>query len=548
MGLGFALFTAVSMMSSTACTSGAGEPCVRQGDCAPGLVCSRSNECVGCGDDASCLGIDLVVKTCDPKAPDVFAPPVKTVSITVEGGDMAPIVRTSPVDERSLVLPKLAYGKKRRIVVEGFDEPPGAVLARGASAFFDIEPDAPTPAVSVFVRATSVFASTNSALEPTSCTGLNEPRAAHTATLLSDGRVLIAGGYRYASKDERVSLRSVERFDPQTGAFEPLAERLAQGRAGHTAHLLPDGRVLFVGGYATQGGVVEALNTAEIYDPSRNRFDSIPMQVPRMEHASAMLSNGVVVVSGGISKVGGAPLNTIEIFRPNQPAGQAFSFQEDLKLKSARAGHAAVAVRGVANLERVLFIGGTSQSKGEMPLDSVEGFVWLETKLIDQPGLELVQARPQPSAVEIDSGDHRGVLVVGATERGEKTLAYAWDWLPLDEKDEPERVDGLPAKVLPTYRYGSCIAALPGGALVAGGVETNPHAAVQSSEFLDTVDAYGLMPDGTFKLSTTRNKLSSKRKNLVCTTLADGSVLVTGGEVFEGPTKTTTAVAEMYLP
>lgn len=551
-GLLFVFLTAVLSAVSGGCTSGAGSHCLRQGDCDPGLVCSRNNECVGCGENASCLGIDLVVKTCDPAAPDVFAPPVKTVSIRVEGSGMAPVVRTGPANGRSLVLPELAYGKKRKIIVEGFGEPRGAVLARGESAFFDIEPGTPTSAVSVFVRGTSVFAKTNSSLEPTSCTGLNEPRAGHTATLLSDGRVLIAGGYRYGATGDRVFLQSVERFDPLTGAFEPLDAGLVQARAGHTAHLLPDGRVVFIGGYATQGGIVKALNTAEIYVPSTGVFESVPMQVARMEHASAMLSGGVVVVSGGISEVDGAPLKSIEIFRPNLPAAQAFAFQDDpnLELLFPRAGHAAIAVKGAADRERVLFIGGTSEPKGAAPLDSVEGFGWLGTTLFAEQGtgVELVQARPLPSAVLVETSDARGVFVAGATERGEKVIKYAWDWLALDGKAEPDRVDGLPDRELVTYRYEACVAPLPGGVLVAGGVEASPHSPVQSFEFLDTVNAYRMLPNGSFEVSRTRNKLSSKRKNLACTTLADGAVLVTGGEVIEGGTRTTTSVAEMYLP
>lgn len=544
-----ALGAAVTAAWLAACTSGAGERCERHADCAPGLACSSNNECVGCGDEASCLGIDLVVKTCDPAAPDVFAPPVQTIQVTVEGGDMAPIVRTASVADRRLIVPQVPYGTKRRIVVEAFEDPPGAPLARGASSHFDVDPETPTPAVSVFLRATSVFSKTNSAVEPTSCTGMNEPRASHTATLLSDGRVLIAGGYRYVARDERAALRTVERFDPRTGAFEPLAGELAQARAGHTAHLLPDGRVLIIGGYSIQGGSVEALKTAEIYDPSSERSESISMQVARMEHASAMLSSGVVVVSGGISKVGGGPLNSIEVFRPNQPAAQAFSMQAGLELKSPRAGHAAIALRQAAH-ERVLFIGGTSGPDGERPLKSVEGFGWLGATLIAETGagIELAEARPQPSVAEVKAGGAHGIFVVGATERGVVTLNNAWDWLPLDGKTEPERVDGLPAHVMPTYRYGSCLATLPDGALVAGGVESSPHQANQSVDFFDTVDAYRMLPNDAFEVSATRNTLSSKRKNLACTTLADGAILVTGGEELDGALKTTTAVAEMYLP
>ena len=86
---------------------------------------------------------------------------------------------------------------------------------------------------------------------------LAEARVNHTATLLADGRVLIAGGFNGEY------LSSVEVFDPTTRGFQP-AGSLLEGRSGHTATLLPDGRVLFVGGV---GRGWTFLRSAELYDP-----------------------------------------------------------------------------------------------------------------------------------------------------------------------------------------------------------------------------------------------------------------------------------------
>ena len=96
-----------------------------------------------------------------------------------------------------------------------------------------------------------------------------QPRYLHTATLLPDGRVLIAGGdgVRPADFNDH-GLRSMEIWDPATGAFSPLAD-LRIGRANHTATLLQDGSVLIVGGDVRDdhGSIAEVTASAELVVP-----------------------------------------------------------------------------------------------------------------------------------------------------------------------------------------------------------------------------------------------------------------------------------------
>jgi hypothetical protein len=70
-------------------------------------------------------------------------------------------------------------------------------------------------------------------------------RASDTATVLKDGRVLMAGG--------SPGISSAELYDPKLGTFTPTANSMTTGRAGHTATLLPDGRVLIAGGTGNSG-------------------------------------------------------------------------------------------------------------------------------------------------------------------------------------------------------------------------------------------------------------------------------------------------------
>jgi hypothetical protein len=121
---------------------------------------------------------------------------------------------------------------------------------------------------------------------------LGERRAGHTATLLSNGRVLIAGGYNGEY------LASIEVFDPSGKRFRP-AGSLVEPRSGQTATLLADGRVLFVGGVG-RGWTFQ--RSAELYDPETGRSELVDsMSVPRESHTATLLADGRVLIIGGHS-------------------------------------------------------------------------------------------------------------------------------------------------------------------------------------------------------------------------------------------------------
>ncbi len=132
-----------------------------------------------------------------------------------------------------------------------------------------------------------------------------EPRRLHTATLLLDGKVLIAGG-----DDGKAALRSATLYDPAADKMAPwsAAGPLKGARKGHTATLLPNGKVLIAG-----GDDEAALSSAELYDPTADTWsEAASMAEARRGHTATLLENGKVLVAGG-EGAGGA-LRSAELY------------------------------------------------------------------------------------------------------------------------------------------------------------------------------------------------------------------------------------------
>jgi N-acetylneuraminic acid mutarotase len=119
------------------------------------------------------------------------------------------------------------------------------------------------------------------------------PREYHTATLLTNGKVLVAGGCYSACGI--YNMPNAELYDPATGQWSATGS-MSNARAQHTATLLPNGKVLVAGGISGSNIVA----SAEIYDPTSGIWSPAPSMANarRFAHA-ALLTNGKVLVMGG---------------------------------------------------------------------------------------------------------------------------------------------------------------------------------------------------------------------------------------------------------
>ena len=160
-----------------------------------------------------------------------------------------------------------------------------------------------------FLASAELYDPTTSTFRPTG--SLATARNLHTATLLVDGRVLIAGG----NDAEAHSLASAELYDPKTGTFTPTGS-LATARGFHIATRLSDGRVLIAGGTSVGWNGPPFLNSAEIYDPKTGRFAATrPMAVARGSHTATLLADGRVLITGG-TDIGTRSLASAELYDP----------------------------------------------------------------------------------------------------------------------------------------------------------------------------------------------------------------------------------------
>ncbi len=142
---------------------------------------------------------------------------------------------------------------------------------------------------------------------------LKRHRQGHTATRLADGRVLVTGGWGPGG-DAIGLLASAEIFNPATGEFRLLAESMVNSRGGHSATLLADGRVLIAGGFSAWS----SYRYAELFDPATEKFTPVAsqQQAQRAMHAAHRLGDGSVLLVGGESGDGSFATNAVLRYVP----------------------------------------------------------------------------------------------------------------------------------------------------------------------------------------------------------------------------------------
>jgi hypothetical protein len=334
---------------------------------------------------------------------------------------------------------------------------------------------------------------------------MNNARYEHTTTVLSDGRVLVAGG----EQSNGVSHAGTELYDPGTATFASTAP-LITPRGFHTATRLANGNVLVAGG---RNGTV-AVATAEVYNPNipAGMWTETmgPMSGPRQFHTASMIEGGRVLIAGGF---GTGPLKTAEVYDPASGMWAPTS-----PMNVTRHFHTA---SELAN-GKILVVGGilaAGASNTAEVYDPIAG-TWTPTGNL---------AVPHRSHTASVLPDGKVIVVAGALSADPTTIT------PVVEMYDPvqNQWTDIDAADLGTARSFHRATVLPSGKLLvaggSGGVAT-----------LDTAEIY----DPVQGVWSAVANMNAARQQHATSLLLNGTVLVTGGRVASA---TALNSAELFL-
>lgn len=308
---------------------------------------------------------------------------------------------------------------------------------------------------------------------------MGTPRSGHTATLLPDGKVLVAGGF-----DGAAYLSTAEIYDPFKRTFAATGS-MAVPRSAHTALLLPNGKVLIAGGF---NGAT--LSSAELYDPVSRTFTATgSMSAARSSHTATLLQNGKVLVAGGAGDAGS--LAAAELYDPSG----AGTFASAASMGTARARHTATLLAS----GNVLIAGGENASGIVSAAEVYAGGSFFAAP-------SMTTARRSHTSTLLPDGK---VLIAGGTSSGGA----------LDSAELYTGAGFTATGTMISARSAHSATLLPDGtALIVGGADDGVGADRKAERY----DASA----GTF---VTAGLFNDQRENHTATLLNSGKVLIAGG-------------------
>ncbi|HEX4513895.1 MAG TPA: kelch repeat-containing protein, partial [Polyangiaceae bacterium] len=178
---------------------------------------------------------------------------------------------------------------------------------------------------------------------------MSDSHGLQTATLLASGKVLVAGGVDSTTTTNGLSTAAADIYDPSTNSWT-ATQSLATARHQHTATLLSDGTVLVTGGSTKTSGGTTILSSAEVFDPTSGTWSAgTSLATARSSHTATLLSGGKILIAGG-GTTGLQATQTAELYTPGG------STPPTIGMMVARSGHGAALLKD----GRVLLVAGTT--------------------------------------------------------------------------------------------------------------------------------------------------------------------------------------------
>lgn len=339
---------------------------------------------------------------------------------------------------------------------------------------------------------------------------LNTPRYGHTATLLRNGKVLVASGY------DTDYLTSAELYDPTTGTWT-VTGSLNTPRYAFSATLMPDGKVLVAGG----SSFFTNTPSAEWYNPATETWTTTGnLNEGRQEHTATLLPDGRVLVAGGSGNGSYETVSNMECY--DASLGKWTSAGPMIQ---PRYGHSATLLPN----GEVLFAGGSTNGQAPTP--------FLSAELYDP----VAGTNSFTGSMNTGHFFHTATLLPNGTVLVSGGAAdSAINATSSTEVYDPSTGIWSPANSLNTARLLHTATLLPSGRiLVAGGSADNNEFGIASTETYDPTVAPST---GTW---TFTGSMQNARESFSMTLLPNGKVLVAGGENGHG---TYTTSAELYDP
>ena len=312
-------------------------------------------------------------------------------------------------------------------------------------------------------------------------------RSGHTATLLPNGNVLIAGGMNGNGS----YFDTAEIYSPATDTFGS-AQNMSARRVGHTATLLPNGKVLIAGGYNG-----DYLASAEIYDPATGSFTPLGQKtMARSEHVAVLLNNNKLVLAGGTG-TGWTFLASAEVYDPSTGI-----FTRTGSMTTPRESHTATLLKS----GKVLISGGHKGRREAMTVYS-SAEVYDPAKGTFSATGNMTTIRHKHAASLLPDGN---VLIVGGSDKRDWQGKYASAEIYDSNKCKFKAIGEMK---MARFKLANAVVSLRNGKiLIAGG-----------GEQLELYDP------ATNAFTTVKGQIDTARFFSAATLLQDDRVLITGG-------------------